>query len=98
MPQPVYLICSALTADDGVTGSVSCLHILDTLQTLNPSEGLQLRVRPDGVGEFPGGRLPFPLVSLRILSNWMKTDDDDSQTKFEVENAIIPAGLAEQAI
>src|SRR5437868_13333071 len=89
MPQPAYVICCALTADDPLTGSVSCVHLLETIQ--------QMRV-PQEVTVVPGQRVPFPIAFARIVATWMKSENDAPGTRFEVQNVLIPPGAEEQVI
>jgi len=86
MPQPAYIFCSALTADDPLSGSVSCLHLLETLQQFQPQQTAVLQ------------RIPVPIGMARIVGTWMKSNEADSDTRFEVQNVLVLPGGTEHVV
>src|SRR5438874_1479574 len=88
MPQPCYVLCCAITAEDQFTGSFSCIHLIEGLQQL-PAQG-SISVS--------GQRLPFPLAFVRVISSWLKSDEDAPDMRFEVQNVLVPAGGDEQVL
>ncbi len=90
MPQPAYIICCALCAEDPFSNSISCAHLVESLQ-LGPASGKVIRM-------VPGHRVPFPIGLARVLGTWIRSDDDDPNAAFEIENVAILPGAAEMLL
>jgi hypothetical protein len=82
MPEPAYIICCAFSADDPLSGAPSFLNIIEELQL--PAGPITINISQDAAG-----KVPMPFALLRMVSTWMKSAEDDAETKFEIENRFL---------
>jgi hypothetical protein len=73
MPQPVYLICSQSNAIDQATNMISFFNVIETIHIKEVPE--EAKTESDN----------RRLFSMRIVSVWMRTEDDKPDQQFEVE-------------
>jgi hypothetical protein len=79
MPRPVYLLCSQSYAVDRESNQISFFNLIEEVKIVK---------RPDDSDATDKQAVAHKHISMRIVSAWMKADDDSPDQVFEVEVAI----------
>lgn len=75
MPHPVYIICCESGAEDRFTGVLSHFNVFEKFLVWKSNEGK--------APELPERGMSTTLQRMRVISVWMKSDDDPDDAEFE---------------
>ena len=75
MPLPIYIICSESGTEDRYTGLMSHFNVLEKF--------LLSKIDPSKVSQLPQPAPAIPLGRIRVVSVWMKMDEESEDDEFE---------------